>query len=118
MQCVHGLFVCCAIEAGLEDVDDLRRVVVLLLQFLMMAAALKRIACFYEIGHFLVELVASPLLLGPHPFLIEVDEDDVLHMLEVGPLATALARHVVAVPFLAGVLPLSFLKVLKAHQRS
>ena len=92
--------------------------VVLLLQLLVVAAALEGIASDNEIGHLLVELVAPALLLGPHALLIEVDEDDVLHMLEVRPLAAPLPRHVVAVPFLAGLLPPPLLQVLDAHRRS
>lgn len=115
MKCIYGLSIGNAVEAGFEDVDYLWCVIILLLQLLVVTATLKRIACFYEICHFLVKLVTSPLLLRPHPFLIEVDEDDVLHMFKVGPLATSLSRHIVAVPFLAGVFPLPFFLIFKAH---
>lgn len=118
VELIESLPVGRAVEAGLEHIDDLWSVVVLLLQFLVVAAALEGIASDYEIGHLLVKLIAPPLLLRPHAFFIEVDEDDVLHMLEVRPLATPLPRHVVAVPFLAGLLPLGLLEVLKAHRRS
>lgn len=115
MEFIESLAIGRAVEARLEHINDLWCVVVLLLQFLVVAAALKRIASDNEIGHLLVKLIASPLLLRPHAFFIEVNEDDVLHMLEVRPLATPLPRHVVTVPFLAGLLPLHLLEVLKAH---
>lgn len=118
MEFVECLAVGSAVEARLEHIDDLGSLVVLFLQFLVVAAALKRIASDNEIRHLLIKLIASPLLLGPHAFFIEVNEDYVLHMFEVSPLATPLARHVVAVLFLAGVLPLHFLDVLEAHRRS
>jgi len=118
VEFIEGLAVDRAVEARLEHVDDLGGVVVLLLQFLVVAATLERIASDYEIRHLLVKLIASPLFLRPHAFFIEVNEDDVLHMLEVSPLATPLPRHVVTVPFLAGLLPLCLLEVLEAHRRS
>ena len=76
---------------------------ILNLQFLMVAAALKGVASLYEISHFPIELIASSFFLGFHDFLVDVEEGDILHVLLITPLSSALARNVLTSSVLLGV---------------
>jgi hypothetical protein len=78
LQSLEGILIGLFVKGRLEEADDFGGVVILVLQLLVVAAALEGITSFYEGSHLLVEFVAPPLLFRPHSLFVKIDKGYIL----------------------------------------